>query len=399
VLPRVLIVHNRYREFPSGENQVVDGQIALLRDAGVEVETYIRSSDEIASYSRSERVELCVRPIYSRVDIAGVDRVIQSFRPDVVHLHNVYPLISPAIVPLAKSRGCRVVQTVHNFRHICVAGIYSRDGATCTDCLGKRYPWPAVMHGCYRGSRAQSVALATAIAYHRKTWRLVDRFLPVSEFVAGHLAIAGIPWEQMRVVPNSVSDPGPATALGHGFLFAGRLANEKGVGLLLRAWERSALGQDTDLTIAGDGPERSAVERAAAQLAGVRYAGAVSSKEVRQLIRESHAVVVPSVSFEALPTVVLESYSCGRPIVATRGGPFDALVPADVGWLAYPDETGVAAALKECWCDPSAATKGERARALYSARFSPSGVLGELLSAYRDVTDSPRFAPKNADQK
>ncbi len=196
VLPRVLVVHNRYRsELPSGENQAVDGQIALLRSAGLDVETYFRSSDEIAAFSRAKRLELAIRPTFSREDVAAIGGVIGRFRPDVVHLHNVYPLISPAVIARAKSSDCRVVQTVHNFRHICASGSLFRDGATCTDCLGKSLPWPAVLHGCYRGSRMQSLALGTAIAHHRSTWAQVDRFLAVSEFVAELLTTAGIPRE------------------------------------------------------------------------------------------------------------------------------------------------------------------------------------------------------------
>jgi hypothetical protein len=148
VLPKVLVVHNRYRsDSPSGENQVVDAQVALLRGAGLEVETYIRSSDEIDGFSRAQRIELAVRPIFSREDVGRIDAVIERFRPEVVHLHNVYPLISPAVITRAKAHGCRVVQTVHNFRHVCVAGTFFRDVSPCTDCLGKRVPWPAVRHG------------------------------------------------------------------------------------------------------------------------------------------------------------------------------------------------------------------------------------------------------------
>jgi len=387
--PRVLVVHNRYRsELPSGENQVVDGQIALLRGAGIEVEAYLRSSDEIVDFSLGQRLELGVRPIFSREDVVKIDRVIDRFRPDVVHVHNVYPLISPAVVGRARSRGCRVVQTVHNFRHFCAAGTFFRDGKICMDCLGTSLPWPAIVHGCYRGSRVESLVLGTAIARHRKTWLQLDRFLPVSEFVAELLATAGIPREQLSVVPNFVPDPGPPAALGAGFLFAGRLGQEKGIGLLLDAWERSGLGDETELTIVGDGPERTAVERAATRLAGVRYAGPVTLEQVRARMRQSRSIVVPSLCFEGLPTVVLEAYASGRPVVATTVGPLDALVTRDVGWRASPDADGLAATLRQSWRDPAASTMGGRARGRYLAHFTPSAVLTELLRVYESLASS-----------
>ena len=379
MLPKVLVVHNRYRsDSPSGENQVVDAQVALLRGAGLDVETYIRSSDEIATFSRAQRVELAVRPIFSREDTAGIDTVIERFRPDVVHLHNVYPLISPAVITRAKSHGCRVVQTVHNFRHVCASGTFFRDGSPCTSCLGKRLPWPAVEHGCYRGSRAQSVALGAAIVRHRGTWSRLDRFLPVSRFVADLLVTSGIPEDQIRVVPNHIPDPGPPAKLGQGFLFAGRLSHEKGVGILLEAWERSELGSLTQLTIAGDGPLRSNVEHEANRLRGVTYTGPVPAEQVRQLMRQSRAVVVPSIWYEALPTVLLESFACGRAVVATKFGALETLVSPDLGWLAAPDPEGLAAALLASQHDPAVATKG-------ACRARPT------LRATRPIPRSPRY--------
>ena len=386
MLPRVLVVHNRYRsDSPSGENQAVDRQIGSLRNAGLEVETYIRSSDEIADFSAAERVELAVRPIFSREDAARIDRVLERFAPDIVHIHNVYPLISPAVVTRAKSHGCRVVQTVHNFRHICASGTFFRAGSPCTDCLGKRVAWPAALHACYRDSRTQSVVMGTAILRHRKTWLQIDRFLPVSEFVADILTTAGIPGEQIRVVPNSVDDPGPPSALGHGFLFAGRLSKEKGIGLLLDAWEHAALGNATQLTIVGDGPERAAVERAATRLPGVQYAGPVTTDQVRLHMRESRVVVVPSIWFEALPTVLLEAYACGRPVVATKFGALETLVSPDVGWLAPPNRDGLAATLRTSWQDTAAAALGRRARELYLALYAPDAGLARLMETYDDL--------------
>lgn len=391
VLPRVLVVHNRYRsDSPSGENQVVDAQIDLLREAGLEVETYLRSSDEIADFSTRERVALGVSPIHSRTAVAAIDTVIKRFRPDIVHVHNVYPLISPAVVTRAQELGCRVVQTVHNFRHVCASGTFFRDGSPCTDCQHKLLPWPAVQHGCYRGSRPQSIAMGLAITRHRRTWLGIDRFLPVSAFVADFLEANGVPRARIKVVPNSVADPGAPAPLGEGFVFVGRLSREKGVPLLLDAWDHSGLGATTTLTIAGDGPEREAVERAAERLPGIRYVGPVDAEAVRTHMRQSRAVVIPSVWFEALPTVVLEAYASGRPIVAARFGALEGLVPPEAGWLAPPNLHGLSETLHRSRHDPGAAAMGESARRLYLANYAPEAGLAALLAAYEEVLDVSR---------
>jgi glycosyltransferase involved in cell wall biosynthesis len=227
--------------------------------------------------------------------------------------------------------------------------------------------------------------MGTAILRHRTTWLQIDRFLPVSEFVADVLASAGIPREQMNVVPNSIDDPGTPRALGQGYVFAGRLSNEKGVGLLLGAWEHADLGKSTHLTIVGDGPERAAVERATKRISGVRYAGPVSADQVKTHMRQSRVVVVPSLWFEALPTVLLEAYACGRPVVATKVGALETLVPADVGWLAPASLDGLAATLRASSEDPAAPTMAKRARELYLARYTPDAGIARLVETYNNL--------------
>src|ERR1700728_312990 len=281
---RVLVVHNRYRSaLPSGENSSVDQITEALLNAGVEVQTYIRDSDEIENFELIQRAELAVRPIYSLEDTKALKAQIRSFGPDVIQLHNPYPLISPAIIRVAKAEGVPVFQFVHNYRFACANGLYFRDGHVCRDCLGKRVPWPAVLHSCYRGSMAQSAVMASSLAVHRSTWQMVDRFLPVSDFVAEQLVAAGVPPEKIAVQPNIVLDPGEPAPFGEGLLFAGRLDEEKGVKLLLEAWHLSGVGKLTTLTIAGDGADRNAVRNAARLDPSIRYLGSVAADQVGEL--------------------------------------------------------------------------------------------------------------------
>src|SRR5581483_7496913 len=175
---KVVVAHNRYSSAqPSGENTVVDAQIAQLRAAGVEVVPFLRSSDEIGALPATQKALLPLGPIVAPGSVAALRRLIRAERPDLVHLHNPYPLISPWIVRTAHAHGLPVVQTVHNYRQVCAPGLYFRDGRICTDCKGRAFPLPAVVHSCYRGSRAQSAVMATALTVHRGTWRSVDRYV------------------------------------------------------------------------------------------------------------------------------------------------------------------------------------------------------------------------------
>jgi len=167
---RVLVVHNFHRSsVPSGENAVVEYETKLLRDAGVEVDTYVKTNDDIERFGIGQRIMLPARPIRSGSDVRALEQRIAAFAPDVVHLHNVLPLISPWVIRTLSRARVPLVQTVHNYLHVCVAGTFFRDGHLCYDCRDRRIPWPGAVHACYRGSAAQSVALGTALAVHRGT--------------------------------------------------------------------------------------------------------------------------------------------------------------------------------------------------------------------------------------
>jgi glycosyltransferase involved in cell wall biosynthesis len=381
---RVLIVHNRYRSSqPSGENQVVDDDISALREAGVEVDAYLRSSDEIETFSLRQRIGMPVRPVFSRDDVTAIKSRIRDAAPDVLHLHNPFPLISPWVIRVAKSEGIPVVQTVHNYRHSCPSGDFFRSGAICEDCLGKPTPYPALLHGCYRDSRTQSAVMVTAARVHRATWQMVDRFLPVSDFVASRLEEFGIHSSRITVRPNSTVDRGATTAPGRGFLFAGRLSHEKGVSLLMDAWRHSCLGQAHELTVVGDGPEHHLVERATNH--NVHHLGAVASDEVARLVDRAAIVVIPSLWYEGLPRVVVEAFERARPVAATSIGALAELIEPDVGWKAAPDPVRFGAMLAAAISDPTLAGKGAAARAVFERRFTRGTTTALLLDVYDDL--------------
>jgi glycosyltransferase involved in cell wall biosynthesis len=371
---RVVVAHNRYASGqPSGENGIVDADIGHLRAAGVEVLPFLRSSDEIAGFGLARRALLAGSVIYAGSVQRELRALLRRTRPDVVHLHNPYPLLSPWVVRTAQACGVPVVQTVHNYRQVCVKGVYFRDGDVCTLCAGRRLAVPAVVHACYRDSRAQSAAMALSLAAHRGTWRRVDRYLAPTDAIAAHLREYGIPSGRITVKPNSVADPGPLPP-GDGFLFLGRLVPEKGVLALLDAWAHHPVGSLGRLRIAGDGPLRAAV---AAARSDVDYLGPLSESGVRDALRSAAVVVVPSLWHDVLPTVVLEALAAGRPVLATNlGGLPYAIGPA--GWTV--PSSSLAAALPIA--RSGAAALAPLARDRYLTTFHPSVVTTQLLAAY-----------------
>ncbi|MFV2018553.1 glycosyltransferase family 4 protein [Micromonospora sp. LOL_023] len=391
---RVVVAHNRYRQAqPSGENVIVDSEIDQLAAAGVDVVPFLRSSDDIPALPATGKALLPISPSYAPDAQRDLDRLLAEHRPDVLHLHNPYPLISPWAIRTAHRHGVPVVHTVHNYRQVCSSGLYFRDGRICTDCRGRAIGLPGVVHRCYRGSRAQSAVMAATLALHRPTWRSVDRFIALTSAVAEHLREYGIPDERIVVKPNAIEDPGPPAPLGDGFLFLGRLTPEKGIGLLLDAWRRHPDGALGTLRVGGDGELRPLVETAAAGRADIDFLGPLDRTGVRDALRATAVVLAVSTWHDVLPTVVIEALASGRPVLGTALGGIPYLVGADAagvagpaGWVVPPETAALAAALPLAR-DGAAALAGV-ARTRYETTFHPDVVMKQHLAIYDAVTKS-----------
>ncbi|MDO8300774.1 glycosyltransferase [Lacisediminimonas sp.] len=259
---RILVIHNRYRH-RGGEDVVVDDEVQMLREHGQIVQVYGRDN---ASIGQMARTTLARETMWSSRTMTELGQHIDSFAPDVIHVHNSFPLVSPSLYWAAARRSCPVVQTLHNFRLMCLQAMFLRNNRICEDCKGA-VPWRGVMRGCYHDSAAQSAVLAGMLVLHRGLGtyqRKVTRYIALNEFSRDKFIEGGLPAERIVVKPNFVQ-PQPQPAQGtfrSGALFVGRLSLEKGLSLMAEAL---ALLPSMTVGVIGDGPEMPLV-RAHAQL-------------------------------------------------------------------------------------------------------------------------------------
>jgi glycosyltransferase involved in cell wall biosynthesis len=320
---RILVVHNYYQQ-TGGEDQIFATECALLEARGHEVRRYTVHNDQIKGMNP---LILAKATVWNSDIYQQLRTLVHQERPQIVHFHNTFPLISPAAYYAVKAEGVPVVQTLHNYRLLCLNAYFFRDGHTCEDCLGKLVPWPGVVHNCYR-SRAASSTLAAMLPIHSLlgTWmKAVDVFIAYSKFAHNKFIQGGLPANKIAFKTNFLH-PAPCPGQGKGGygLFVGRLSPEKGLSTLLAAWE--TLGSKVPLKIVGDGPLSQQVAEAVERVPGVEWLGLQSLTKVYELMGEAAFLVFPSEWYETFGRVAIEAFAKGTPVIAADIGAVAELV-------------------------------------------------------------------------
>ncbi len=377
---RVLVAHNAYRQ-RGGEDMVVEAEVALLRAAGHEVHLLQRHNDEIVA---AGRLGTALQTLWSRRTGADFRRLVATHRPDVVHVHNSFPQLSPSLHWASAAAGVPLVQTLHNFRLLCPQAMFLREGRVCEDCMN-RLPWPAVRHACYRESRAQTAVLAGMLTLHRGlgTWaHKVSRYIALNEFCRRKFIEGGLPAERVVVKPNFVEAPLLVAQPRSGFLFVGRLSPEKGVAVLAQAWRR--WNAEASLVVAGSGPEAERLEG----LCGARLLGVLPLTEVQALMQRATALVLPSLCYESFPRTLVEAMAAGLPLIASRIGALaDLVTEGETGLLFEPGNADdLARVLAWAQAHPAEMARlGLRGRQVYEERYTPERNLAQLLAIYAEA--------------
>ena len=339
---RVVVAHTYYRQ-AGGEDRVFHAEREILQSGGHEVHCFAATNAEL---DERAPLQLAARTVWNAPRARELQDLVKRAAADVVHVHNTFPAMSPSVLWAARRAGAAVVQTLHNYRLFCPAGTFLRQGKICMDCTRTAWPWPAVAHRCYRGSRAASLATAAMLTGHRAvgTWsRAVDAFIALSQHGRTLFTRLGLPSDRLHVKPNFLAqDPGLGTGGGGFGLFVGRLSEEKGVRVLLAAAER--LGGEVPLRIVGTGPLENEVRAASKVIGGLEWLGGRSHEDVLDLMGRAEFLIVPSVWEEPFGRTVVESFARGTPVVASAAGALPELVedgrtgvhvaPGDVEGLA-----------------------------------------------------------------
>ena len=341
---KIVVAHNFYTQ-AGGEDQVFRSEIELLREFGHTVTPFEVHNDDVIGMGK---LKLLAATVWNGNAADKLREVLKTAKADVVHFHNTFPLLSPAAYYAARSEGAAVVQTLHNFRLMCPVALFFRDGKPCEDCLGKRFAYPGVQHACYRGSRLTTAVTAGAMTTHKLagTWKnAVDAYIALTPFARDKFIAGGLPVDKLHIKPNFVNpDPGVRGGGGGYAVFVGRLSQEKGLPVLLKAWE--TLGREMPLKIIGDGPLAADVTAACEKNPAITWMGRRTLDEIFDTVGKAELLVFPSQCYETFGRVAVEAFAVGTPVVASGHGAMADVVGRD-GRLGAVFTPGDAASLVE----------------------------------------------------
>lgn len=397
---KILLVHNHYR-YPGGEDQVYRREMELLRSGGHQVLEYTRDNNEIAKNGILSKAKLGMQTLWAVDSHHDLHAILRRERPQIVHFHNTFPLISPSAYYACQEAGTPVVQSLHNARLLCPGATFSREGKVCLDCLGRAVPWPGVYHGCYRNSPVQTATAAGMLTLHRLlgTWQTkVDAYIVFTEFFRRSFIAAGFPSERVFLKPHFLPcDPAVRQQKGDYALFVGRLSPEKGLSTLLRAWK--LLDSSVPLRIVGDGPIRSALEAQKKQacLSNVRVEGWLPSEDLWSILKGAAFLIFPSEWLEPFGLAIMEAFACGVPVIASRLGAMAEIVENEKTGLHFGpgDASDLAAKVEWAWANPKQLEKmGEAARAEYEAKYTAERNYELLIQIYLQACRTSRQTHK-----
>jgi glycosyltransferase involved in cell wall biosynthesis len=397
---RILQLHNRY-QIRGGEEGVVQAEQALLIQYGHQVEQLEVSNDDIVT--PIDQALAAVRAIYSLPAKSQVAAAIVQYRPDIVHVHNFFPLLSPSIYDACLAARVPVVQTLHNYRLGCVKAMLFRDNQICELCLDQDNPWFGVKYGCYRDSKLQSAVVAAMLTTHRwrRTWlEKVDAYITLTDFQRQKMVQAGLPSAKIHVKPNFVYpivpaeraalDPAIAAAVVSPFvLFVGRLSIEKGLPIVIEAYRQNPTLPR--LIIVGDGPERSVLEQqvmTAGLAASVQFLGYQPKAVIQQLMQQAMALIFPSIWYEGFPLTIAEALSCGLPPIVSRLGSMAEIIQDNENGLHFApgDPADLAVKIQQITENPEQReTLGAAAQRSYEQYYTAEKNYAQLMAIYHQV--------------
>ncbi len=392
---KIIHVHNYYLQ-SGGEDQVFKNETRLLEEFGHEVFRYTRHNSELSNWSG---IKMAINTIWNSEVYHTIDHLLTEIKPDICHIHNTFPLISPSVYYACKKHKIPVVQRLPNYRLICPGALLLRGGKICMDCLKRSLPWPGVINACYRGSVSQSFVVFMMLSFHRilRTWqKKVNIYVALNNYGCELFKMGGIPGKKIIVSPNFV-DPDPEPEIydkpGNYALFIGRLSKEKGLNTLLDAWK---LLTDISLKIIGDGPlMRDLAERIELEnIENVELLGRTSHDETMNILKKARVLLFPSEWLETFGLGIIEAFACGVPVIASRQKTIEEIIQhRENGLLFEPGNAhDLAQTVKEIWENTDLLQEmGKKARQSYLMKYSKQQKYNSLMEIYeRAIEDNKK---------
>jgi glycosyltransferase involved in cell wall biosynthesis len=386
---KILLVHNYYgSSAPSGENRVFESELDLLRRKNNDVEVFTRNSDEIRESGMLGMLKGGLVTPWNLSTANAIKKIVDKFKPQIVHAHNTFPLISPAIFHSIGVKAAKIL-TLHNYRLFCSAGIPLRHGKVCTECIDKNTSFYSLKYGCYRNSRISTVPLAISVELHKRlgTWKnCVDAFIALTEFQKGKMADAGLDINKIFIKPNFY--PGNPIPVPWGerepfVIYAGRLSAEKGVETLVKAWNLWG-GDAPELRIIGDGPLKKTLKEKVKN-PKIKFLDLMPPEQAQEQIARSKLMVLPSEGYEGFPRVLGEALAFGTPIAVSSIVPLSEVFKKNENIILFKasDPMSLMEEIKSVWEVPGLLEKmGKKVRKINDEHFSEESNYETLLSIY-----------------
>jgi glycosyltransferase involved in cell wall biosynthesis len=378
-------VHNRYLQ-SGGEDAVFAAEKTLLSKRGHSVKTYTDDNQRLIGMSK---LAIAQNAIWSSRTKKRLQAYLHEEKPDIVHFHNTFSLISPSAYYACQDLQIPVVQTLHNYRLVCPAATLYRDHRTCEDCLGKSVPWPGILHRCYHSSAVESAAVASMLSFHKmkNTWcNAVDLYIALTNFSRQKFISGGLPEDKIVVKPNFVHpDPGSKKRTGDYILFVGRLSEEKGLRTLLQAWRSIP---DIPLKIAGGGPLLSELQSmtSADEFRQVEILGSRPHDEILRLLNNARLLIFPSEWYEGFPMTIVEAFACGVPVLGSNIGSTAEIIEEGQNGLLFKsgDPEDLAENARIAWDQTHTLKRmGAGARKIYENQYTAEENYRTLISIYK----------------
>lgn len=391
---KILILHNLHRTgSASGDDIVFKKEKELLKSHGHDVIGLNPSNDQFNKSNFFQKALIALQAPWSFSSFKKVKEIISKEKPDIVHIHNIFPFLSPSMYYAANAAQTSVIQTLHDFRFLCPMAFFMRGGVICEECKHGS-SLRSIRYGCFKDSFVQTIPVALMIELHRKLntfKKKIDHYICLTESQKEIYLSAGFDDNKISIKPNFIEDTSATNEniLGEYAVFIGRIGEEKGVKPLINAWKYL---QDFQLKIVGDGPKLGEYKKYADNLGlkSIEFMGYKEHNECMAILDKARFLIMPSIWYETFGLTIVEAFSHKKPVVASRLGAMADIVDDGRTGLLFkaggPED--MAKKVKWLWDDPEKCIQmGENARKEYEERYTPEINYESLMNIYNEAIE------------